>query len=125
MWVVVLLSDGSEFSHPCCSPFARMGCLVASRKALAAGLLVVLHLAATPPLAFPRLDDVPSQGQLQGRHVDLQPNLGKADSAVGRRQESGAAQTWSDRAERPPATAAAVACSLSSMPLMVAGGSLT
>ena len=61
MWVEGSPSGLSGTSLLCCgSPFARMGCLVSSHRALAAGLEEVHHhLAATNPLAFPHLDDVP------------------------------------------------------------------
>ena len=58
--VVVLSIVLTETFPPCRSPFARTACPVASRKASAAvEMKVVLHLAATTPLAFPLLFDVP------------------------------------------------------------------
>ena len=58
--VVVLSIVQTEIFPPCRSPFARTACPAASRKALVAvEMKVVLHLAATTPLAFLLLSDVP------------------------------------------------------------------
>ena len=58
--VVALSNVQTETFPPCRSQFARTACPAASRKASAAvEMKVVLHLAATTPLAFPLLSDVP------------------------------------------------------------------
>ena len=58
--VGVLMNVQTETFPPCRSPFARTACPAASHKASAAvEMKVVLHLAATTPLAFPLLSDVP------------------------------------------------------------------
>ena len=58
--VVVLSIVLTETFPPCRSQFARTACPAASHKASAAvEMKVVLHLAATTPLAFPLLFDVP------------------------------------------------------------------
>ena len=58
--VVVLSIVQTETFPPCRSQFARTACPAASRKASAVvEMKVVLHLAATTPLAFPLLSDVP------------------------------------------------------------------